>query len=188
VTSPPPGQPPYGEPQPGQPPYGPPPYGQTQYGPPPYGQPQYGQPYYGAQPPKSRRGLKIGLIIGGIVLLLCCGAAGVGGFVIYKLGTSPEAAADQWLDAVRTRDFPAAYDLLCAGERDRLTPAEFRGMFDGDNAVDSYEVAGPGRSADKRSEVRVRVTLANGRGPKDGVLVLVRESDGWRVCDTVGFG
>ena len=164
-----------------------PPPGQPPYGPPPYGQPQYGQPHYGPAAPKSRRGLKIGLVIGGIVLLLCCGAAGVGGFVLYKLGTSPEAAADQWLDAVRTRDFPAAYDLLCAPWRNRMTPAEFSGMFDGANALDGYEIAGLGRTADTRSEVRVRITLANGRGPKDGVLDLVRESDGWKVCDTVGF-
>jgi hypothetical protein len=69
-----------------------------------------------------------------------------------------------------------------------LTPAEFRALFDGQNALVGYELAGPGTTTDTRSEVRVRVTLANGRAPKDGALVLVLESDGWKVCDAVGFG
>jgi hypothetical protein len=159
-----------------------------QGGQPPYGQPPYGQPYYGSPAPRSRRGLKIGLIVGGIVLLLCCGGLGVGGFVLYKVGTSPEAAAEQWLAGVKKHDFAAAYDLLCASERRRLTPAEFRALFDGQNALVGYELAGPGTTTDTRSEVRVRITLANGRAPKDGALVLVRESDGWKVCDTIGFG
>jgi hypothetical protein len=176
VTYPPPGGPP------------PPPFGRPQYGQPPYGQPQYGQPYYGPTPPKSRRGLKIGLLVGGILLLLCCGGLGVGGFALYKIGTSPEAVADQWLDAVQTRHFPAAYDLLCATERRRLTPTEFSGLFDGDNALESYEIRGLGTTGDRRSEVRVRVTLAGGAAPKNGALVLVRESGGWKLCDTIGFG
>jgi hypothetical protein len=166
------------------PPYGPPPPGQPEYGPPGYGP----SGYYGAPARRSRRGLKIGLIIGGIVLLLCCGGVGVGGFVLYRIGTSPEAAAEQWLAAVKKRDFPAAYDLLCASERQRLTTAEFGAQFDAENALDAYEIAGLGTTADKRSEVRVRVTLANGRAPADGALVLARESDGWKVCDTIGFG
>jgi hypothetical protein len=175
-------------PQGDQPPHGQPPFGQPQYGQPQYGQPQYGQPYYGPTPPKSRRGLKIGLIVGGIVLLLCCGGLGVGAFALYKVGTSPEAAAGQWLEAVQTRDFPAAYDLLCAAQRQRLTPTEFAGQFDGDNAVKSYEIQGLGRTGDGRSDVRVRITLAGSTAPKDGAVVLLKESGGWKVCDTIGLG
>jgi hypothetical protein len=121
-------------------------------------------------------------------LLLCCGGLAVGAFGLYRLGTSPEAAATEWLDGVRKGNFTAAYALLCAAERDRMTPAEFRRAFDGDNALDDYELGGLGTTADDRSEVRVRVTLADGRGARDGAVVLVRESGGWKVCDVVGFG
>lgn len=85
-------------PLPPQDPFGQPQYGQ-QYGQPDYGQqPQYGQPQYGqAQPPpppKSRKGLWIGLGVGAVVLLLlCCG----GGFAAYKL---TESEAREALDPI----------------------------------------------------------------------------------------
>ncbi len=57
---------PYGGPQP----YGQQPFGQQPYGPQPYG-PPYGPGPYAPAPPRSRRGLVVGLIAGFIVLVVC---------------------------------------------------------------------------------------------------------------------
>jgi hypothetical protein len=138
--------------------------------------------------PAARSGLKTALVVGGLVLVLCCGGVAVGVFALYRAAGGPEAAASQWLEGVRGRDFAASYDLLCAARRETTTPAEFRGMFGGAQALDSYEIRRLGTTTDARSEVHVRITLANGRGPRDGTLLLVKESGGWKVCDTIGFG
>ncbi|MFJ6199053.1 hypothetical protein [Micromonospora sp. NPDC092111] len=73
--------PPAGQPAYGQPAYGQPDYGQPGYGPPGYGPP--GQPpQFGAPvppPQKSNKGLIIGLVVGGVVLILalCGGVIGL---------------------------------------------------------------------------------------------------------------
>jgi hypothetical protein len=182
VTNPP--RPPDGEPpQPGPPQPGPPPHGE-----PPYSQPQYSQPPY-PPPPKSRRGLWIGFAIGGaVVLLLCCGAFGVLGFIGYQVAKSPEVAATSWLEHLQQGDYQSAYELLCRTERDAVGVDEFAGTFDGDEAVVDYTVdTGSARTADGRSEVDVQVTLAGGPPTVDGTLVLVSEDGDWKVCDTIGF-
>src|SRR3954467_5793939 len=128
-----PGYDPYGQPpQSGPPQSGPPQYGQPQsgapYGQPGYGQPQYGQPQYGqypgagayppAPPPKkSRTGLIIGLVGGGLVLLLCLG---VGAFLVLpklaggddRTPAGARAAAQHGFDLAKSGDYGAFYDMF----------------------------------------------------------------------------
>ena len=167
--------------------------------PPPGGQPpQYGQPQYGPlpgqvpypAPPKSRRGLWIGLGIGtAVVLLLCCGGLGVLGYLGYQASRSPEAVAASWLDHLQQRDYQAAYDLLCRDRRAAAGPAEFAATFTGGESLVDYTVErGSARTAGGRSEVDVTVTLAGAPAPSAGRLVLASEGGDWKVCDTIGFG
>jgi hypothetical protein len=113
----------YGQ-QPGYDPYGQPPQsGPPQYGQPGYGQPQYGQyPGAGAYPPapppkKSRTGLIIGLVGGGLVLLLCLGVGAF--FVLPKLAGGDDktpagarAAAQHGLDLAKSGDYGGFYDMF----------------------------------------------------------------------------
>src|SRR6266545_1286602 len=126
---------PYGQPHPGQPQYGqqPPQYGQQQQPPPQYGQPQYGQypaPGYPPQAPrKSRTGLIIGLVAGGVALLLCLG---VGAFLVIprlsgddKTAAGAKAAAQRGVDLVRKGDYGGFYDMFERSFRASISRADF---------------------------------------------------------------
>jgi hypothetical protein len=159
------------------------PYGQPRYGPPRYGQPQYGHSHYGPTAPKSRRGLWIGLALGGIALVLCCAGGGVVAYVGYRAST-PEAAAAAWFDAVRAEDVDAAYDLLCAADRAARTREEVRADGLGPPFA-RYTVHGSERRTLSNGQVRalVDVELVDEGGDTSAArLPLVEEDDGWKVC------
>ena len=130
------GQQPYGQPQqppydPGAPQYGQQPYGQPQQPPydpnaPQYGQQPYGQvppqgPPYGdpnaawgfTPPPKSRKGLKIGLSIGGALILI------IGGVITYAA-----------VDAAKT-----------IGKYKLVAPQTFQGLTRDDNSAAAKSMA-----------------------------------------------
>lgn len=85
---------PYGAPVPPPPP--PPGYGGAPYPGQPGvpGQPYPGQPYPGAMPPKKSNGVKIALIIGGIVLLLLCACGGLAVWAVNEAGDEIDKAVD----------------------------------------------------------------------------------------------
>jgi hypothetical protein len=130
---------PYGQPQYGQPGG----YGQPapQYGPPPQYGPQYGQypggpafPGGPALPPpvpprKSRTGLIIGLVVGGVALLLCLG---IGAAVVIpaistgsKTPAGAKAAAQHSIDLLAQGDYGGFYDSLDAAGRASISRSDF---------------------------------------------------------------
>jgi len=107
----------------------PPPLGPGGAPPPPAG-PGVAPPF--AAPPTDRdyKGLWIGLGVGGLLLVLCC----VGGvFSIGLLASSSEDLVSQqassvvrtYLDALRTENYPRAYDQLCSDITSRLSRQGF---------------------------------------------------------------
>ena len=85
-----------------------------------------------AAPPvdRSRRGLWIGLGIGGLVLVLCCvggvfGIVVLGASVTSDLETKGRTVVADYLNALRDEDYSAAYDLRCAEQNNREPRSEF---------------------------------------------------------------
>jgi hypothetical protein len=84
-----------------------------------------------AAPPtdRNKRGLWIGLGIGGLVLLLCCvgGAFGIGVLVIggtEQVKRQAETTVTTYLDAVQAQRWEVAHQQLCGRLAARLSPAQ----------------------------------------------------------------
>ena len=173
----------YGQPGPSSQPY----YGQ----PGPASQPFYGQQTTYTQPPapkKSRRGLKIALIIAGVVLVL--GAVGGAGavFLINQIA-APGVAALQFCNQLKTQNYDNAYGMLTSAMQTKYPETAFRA---GVTALDTAEgkVIGcqqaPGGSSYKYSlgasnaTVGAQLTRTN-QGNLTGSLRLKNESGSWKV-------
>ncbi len=160
-----PNAPQYGQPQYGQQPYGQPPYGQPQYDPnapqPPYGQPQYdpaqygqippqGAPYgdpnapwaFAPPPPKSRKGLKIGLSIGGAALLV------IGGIAIYAVANVAKST----------------------GEYKLVAPQTFQGLTRDDNSASAKSMAQSEDSGLAKAGVTPVITTYNTASGSPGLI------------------
>jgi hypothetical protein len=189
----------YGAPQP-PPPYGPPAYGPPSYGPPQPGPPQPGPPqpdpygaYAGYPPPapyppapprKSRTGLIIGLVAGGVVLLLCLGLGAV--LLIPKLSTGQKtpagakAAAQHALDLAASGDYGGFYDLLESSSKAQISRSDFITLGTcikmSDGITKSHVVLGTATVTGNTARVAASST--------DGTTThvdLVWESGGWRL-------
>jgi hypothetical protein len=151
--------------------------------PPPHEEP-YPYPYGGPPPPKkSHTGLKVGLAIGAVVVLLCCGALGVGGFLVYRAAASPKVVAAAWFESWQTHRTDLAYDLLCKRDRAVLGVADLDEVYFREN-LESYSLGSVTTKTvhgTKRAEVPYTVTTSEG-GTTSGTLLLVDEK-GWKVCD-----
>ena len=84
-----------------------------------------------AAPPtdRNKRGLWIGLIVGGLVLVLCCvgGVFGIGLFyvgTIERAKTQATAAVEAYLDAVLAEDYELAHQQLCSRLAARISADE----------------------------------------------------------------
>ena len=79
---------------------------------------------------RNRRGLWIGLGVGALVVVLCC-VGGIFGFVLIAVSGSKQIERDavvvvqDYLGALRDKDYDAAYDLLCPALTSGMTPAQF---------------------------------------------------------------
>ena len=178
-------------------------YGQQEYGQPgPSSQPYYGQPgpasqpYYGqqatyTQPPalkKSRRGLKIALIIAGVVLVLGAIGGGAAVFFINQIA-APGVAAIQFCNQLKTQNYVSAFGMLSAGMQAKYPETSFRA---GVSALDTAEgkVIGcqqaPGGNSYKYSigastaTVGAQLTRAN-QGNLTGSLHLKNENGSWKI-------
>jgi hypothetical protein len=121
------------QPYPGSPsqPYGQPASPSQPYA--PYGQPSSAsQPFYGQQTiytqppvPKNRRGLKIALTIGAIVVVL---GAVIGGVAVFAISTftAPGAAALTFCNNLKTQNYDGAYKLLSARQQSQYPQEAFR--------------------------------------------------------------
>lgn len=127
-------------------------YGGQEYGQPgtppaqPYGgapsQPFYQQPTAYTQPPvpspapkKSRRGLKIALIIGAIVLVLGAIGGGTAVFLINQFA-APGVAALQFCNNLKTQSYDSAYGMLSSTLQAQYTKDAFQA---GVSALDNAE-------------------------------------------------
>ncbi|XVV14235.1 hypothetical protein ACQP2X_07785 [Actinoplanes sp. CA-131856] len=84
-------------------------------------------------PPVEGKGRRIGMGLGvaGIVMVLVCGGGVAALIGLISAGTSAiqeqaHAAVDDYLNALKSENYAAAYDDLCESARRRESQAEFR--------------------------------------------------------------
>jgi hypothetical protein len=84
-----------------------------------------------AAPPtdRNKRGLWIGLGIGGLVLLLCCvgGAFGIGVLIVggtEQVKREAEATVTAYLDAVRAEEWEVAHQQFCPPLAAQVSPSQ----------------------------------------------------------------
>ncbi len=164
----------------GQAPYG-------TYGPPGSGtQPFQGQPDSPAKPAKSKKGLKVGLIALGVIVLLALIGGGV--FWFLNRGESDDEAikrvSSEFAKAVATQDTAGMTKVMCKAEAERIgtedtaTPTS----GEGDNSA-----AEPEKFDVKKTEVSGDNAKAELTFPSDGrttALYFTKEDGNWVVCDS----
>jgi hypothetical protein len=140
-----------------------------------------------AAPPAEGHGrrLGIGIAIGAVVLVLCCGG-GIAGFVGLVVTQANQRERDartvvtSYMNDWRKQDYAAAYQLLCSDQRDQVTVGEFTADIDQDTVVE-FTVSDPEAQADA-IVVPVHVTFDDGSFT-DPVFQVVVDSDGnSKVC------
>ena len=116
-----------------------------------------------AAPPtdRNRRGLWIGLGVGGLVLVLCC-VGGLFGFGLIlvsgaeKVKTEAHQVVTDYLSALQREDYNKAYDLLCPAATAHESADDCR-----EGAAAAASAVLPGRPDPDRQ---------HDRGPGDGAL------------------
>jgi hypothetical protein len=146
------------------------------------------EPFDESARPRPRRptGKRIAVIVVAVVVI-CCGSLAGLGYGIYTLvgsQTDPmRGAAVTFLDSLRTRDYTAAFVLLCDGTRDKY---DVNALVDLEAHRPLKEFTVTGVYADDRSgqvDGRVTVTLEYADGTRESrALPMVQQKDGWRVC------
>ncbi|MEV4480457.1 Rv0361 family membrane protein [Micromonospora coxensis] len=137
---------------------------------------------------RNNRGLRIALIVVGVVVALCCVGSAVGGYFVY--GTVKETvgpvseATTSYLDAVRAGDHQRAYGQLCRERRGRTSLVEFTRQQEAQPRVVGYEVGGvnvTNTNGRVRGSATVRLTTETG-STSTQVFSLVKEDGAWRIC------
>ena len=191
---------------PGQPqPYPPTqPYQPTQPYPPSQGYPQPFPPppstayleYPPPEPPRKRRGLLIGILIGVFVLLLAGG--GVSAYALTRDNTkgqaTPEAAVDGFLTAVYTnQDATAAAKFVCPQARDRVKLSAKIDEIKQQNSqyelpryswkrpVSQKDFHGPDTEVELATTVTVRTSTE--QHAEQPLLFIATRQNGWWVCE-----
>jgi len=178
---------PAGYPGPGQPQSVPPAYGPTPYGGgQPGGFPPPGPGMPGAQPQK-RTGLIVGILAGVVVLLLGVGAVA---FFLTRDGAadssaSPSEVTEAFFQHVSEGDFDGAAQYVCSNDLESFQQAaadEVSGMAIMTNI--EWQILEERINGDE-AEVDVEMTIefAGEMHSEVETVPLVRESDGWRVCE-----
>jgi hypothetical protein len=133
-----------------------------------------------AAPPTEGRTLRlwVGLGVGALAVVLCCGggAAALVGLGIAGTEAANEqarAVAGDYFAAVRDSDFATAYDLLCDEDQSRESPAEFERRISAEPEIDSYRV----REASLGNDVVVPVDVTyEGGGQQTERVTLAPDS------------
>jgi len=143
--------------------------------------------YQVPQPPK-RRTLRTVLIVVGVVLVLCCGGAGVGGYFLYKGvkdATGPaKQAAEAFVGDLEGGDVAGAYGLLCGSTRERYTSDAFAEGVAKQPKIRSHTVDGVFVSnMNGRTSATVNMGLTMDSGFTDRhTFTLVKEDGAWKIC------
>lgn len=158
--------------------------GEQQPPPPPQGPGVF--PPFPAPPVEGRgRRLGIGLGLGAGALVLVCGGglaafAGLTTVMGNALNEQAQVAVTDYLEALRARDYPAAYDELCDERRDEQTEGEFVAEVADDPPIRSYRV---GKVEFVDASVPVTVTYNDGETAElRAYLGASTEAAGFRVC------
>jgi hypothetical protein len=139
---------PSGSPGYGPPGYVPPPGAPVPPGPwapPPPPGPGVTPPFTAPPTDRNRRGLWLGLGIGGLVLALCC-VGGIVGFVLLTVSASRQVeqqavqVVGDYLGALQDRDYQAAYALLCPEVTNNLTEERFARQEEARPHITTYQV------------------------------------------------
>jgi hypothetical protein len=131
-------------------------------GPPPG--PGVAPPFVAPPADRNRRGLWIGLGVGGVLLLLCC-VGGVFGIGVLIVGTIDEAkrqataVVEEYLNATIDRDFDRARDQFCPDLAAGLDPADLAAEASR-QPFDSYRLEEPRLAG----SIEVTAHLAVGAG------------------------
>lgn len=142
-----------------------------------------------AAPPREGHGrrLGIGITIGAVVFVLCCGGGvlGFGGLVVATTDSrlnQAQKVVTSYMNDWRKQDYSAAYQLLCSDQQDQVTVSEFASNLDS-NVVVEFTVAKP---AVRNSviDVPVGVTFDDG-STADPIFEVVVDSDqSTKICGT----
>jgi hypothetical protein len=145
------------------------------------------QPYQLPLPPK-RRTLRTVLIVVGAVVVLCCGAAGIGGFFLFKgleSATGPaRQAAESFVSDLEAGDADAAYGLLCSETRGKYTRDAFDQGVARQPKIHSHRVNGVNvTNVNGRKSATVNMALTLDSGFTDQHIFALANEDGvWKVC------
>lgn len=144
----------------------------------------------GAFPPppgKGRKGWVVGLSIAAIVLFLCCGCAGVGGYFVYRVVESERNKAkeqvEDYLTAVKEQRFGDAYDMMCRANRKAETESQYAARLQAGPQLKSFDIEGAGFSGndDVEFEVETRQRFTDGTS-RHIYIEVVSQSDKLYAC------
>jgi hypothetical protein len=140
-----------------------------------------------APPPKSRKGWVIGLSIAVVVLVLCCGCLGLGGFAVYRaIGSEKDRARDntaEYLDALKDQQYEDAYTMICKRDRDHQTKEQFVTEQTAKPKLVDYDIRGTSISREDGVEYQVRTHLKfQGGSSQNKQFDVVSDDDHLRPC------
>lgn len=140
-------------------------------------------------PPKPKSPVRKILIISAIVLVLCCGGAGVAGFFAWRGITTvigpPRDAATAYAEDLIAGDYAGAYASLCRRTRELTSEQQYIAEQATRPRIRDYSVAGV-NVEQHNSTVSAVVTLELTRVTDGSQYVLgiplLKEDGQWRVC------
>lgn len=128
------------------------------------------------------------LIIVGIVALLCCGGAGVGGYFLFKGVANAVVPArnsvDTFLDHLQAGETDAAYGELCGQARAQFSQQQFAALVDNRPRIAKHSITSTMvNTMNGRESATVGASLTYTDGSTDShTFDLVKESGAWLVC------
>jgi hypothetical protein len=137
----------------------------------------------GPPPKRTRWGLVIGLIAGGLVVLCCAGGAVF--FGLIALQSEPAgAAAESYVDAVIAGDNTEALRYVCSADDSLAHHAVFTD-FVHSNGVSGGQVVNTRVTLWNLSwQATVRMELTDSTGARENAeLPLAKEDGKWKVCN-----
>ena len=131
--------------------------------PPPPAGPGVAPPFAAPPSDKNKRGLWIGLGVGGLVLVLCCigSVVGIGVVIAGGVETTKRHAttlATEYLKRVQGGDYGAARALLCQPLQQKVSTTQLAARYR-DRPFDSFRLQEPSLSG---SEISITATLVAG--------------------------
>lgn len=143
-------------------------------------------PPFAAPPTEGRRArLWLGLGVGALAVLLCCGGGGTAviGLVVSNVQAIQEqgrAVTGDYYQGLVERKYERSYDVLCDAARRRESRSEFERRVAAEPQIDSYRV---GEVNTTDLTVPVEVTFSDGgRGSQRVTLEPDRQTGDMRIC------